>query len=68
MGPGGEVTRKRKEVLAVRVPRRRVIIRAESRKFVRFHGEFSYPRGGFLRDVKLRPLRLRDKLFRRCAR
>lgn len=47
MGPGSEVTRKRKEVLAVRVPRRRVIIRAESRKFVRFHGEFSYSRGEF---------------------
>lgn len=46
MGPGSEVTRKRKEILAVRVPRRRVIIRAESRKFVRFHGEFSYLRGG----------------------
>lgn len=46
MGPGSEVTRKRKEILAVRVLQgRRVIIRAESRKFVRFHGEFSYFRG-----------------------
>lgn len=32
----------RKEVLAVRAPDRRVITRAESRKSVRFHGEFSY--------------------------